>query len=723
MSIPLDQPRPSYPDRLSHHLLKRLRRKLEAQVLERATDADILIACERDVDGMPAKTFTMHPDLLERTPREIERMVARLGSRETIAQSSGEFEGITFCDDGDGNIGEDGILRSARPERAKADGSATSRRGHDGRKADAAARRLTRELLRQLREAAPAPQASDVATVLLVARAVAASGLTLPDILRVLRMRRPIITLVGSVPGFEPCFLDLLRDGLILPGRVALPSGSELGHRHGHFHRPSSERFRAMLFAGKDHDPDQPGVADRKVGRAALLHDPILGVAESEDHLAPRLLCAAQLRLSTGPLGMALLRAVFATVLGSEPQDSLPDESCALLGLTDLAIAIRPGVAVTQAMTILASIAEVRRSEAEAQDGQEGSKGKGKSDGLSGSWKAKSWARGNPGSGSEIIQPARLTGAETDQFIPRVETLSGYGEAADWALALKADLELWRSGDLQWAEMSTKLLLSGPPGTGKTTFARALCNSLQVPLVVSSVTSWLEPGYLGDVLKRIKAAFAEAEELKPSILFIDELDGIGTRHNRGDWSEYTNAIINRALELLDGASRSSGAIVVAATNHPNMIDPALLRSGRLEKHIIIPPPGTTALMGILRHHLRGDLGSVLASAPERTRDAAASGNAVAAAAHGRPSAAAQPDAQGELGSLAAGSPRAGGSGFGRTSQGSGHGDTDVRRRTDEPHRLDLNAGRLWSDPTVPAQLRPTPQNHITPASKGGLSSW
>ncbi len=88
----------------------------------------------------------------------------------------------------------------------------------------------------------------------------------------------------------------------------------------------------------------------------------------------------------------------------------------------------------------------------------------------------------------------------------------------------------------------------------------------------------------------MSAAFAEAEAAAPTILFIDEIDGLGKRGSSGEWSSYWDSIVNRALELLNGAAKTSGVIVVGATNNPDAIDRALLRSRRLETHIAIPRP-------------------------------------------------------------------------------------------------------------------------------------
>jgi SpoVK/Ycf46/Vps4 family AAA+-type ATPase len=97
-------------------------------------------------------------------------------------------------------------------------------------------------------------------------------------------------------------------------------------------------------------------------------------------------------------------------------------------------------------------------------------------------------------------------------------------------------------------------------------------------------------------------------------LFIDEMDNIGTR-GRSDrpYDDYWSSLVNRVLELLDGASKTEGVIVVVATNRPDKIDPALLRSGRLERHIVIPSPDTAALVQIIAHHLGSDLEAVLGS--------------------------------------------------------------------------------------------------------------
>ncbi|WP_269930185.1 AAA family ATPase [Aminobacter sp. HY435] len=455
--------------------------------------------------------------------------------------------------------------------------------------------------------------------MLLVAQSITMSAMPFGKILEALRVPSPIITITGRVAGFEETFLDLLGSGVILPGKVATCKGTVLS-RDGYglrFSHDSETRWHVIAFQGSENDAEDRERTARQVFVAARSTYPILGVAESEDRLPELLRQAARVNLTCGPIDNVIIRETMRAVLGEVSEGGITHEHASALTLADLALAIRPGTSLGRVLDLLDDLARMRLAMAAENENGSGvaSKDSGRKEFRS-TTTSKS-ERGNPGSGSERIEPAVLTGTDQDRFLPRIETLAGYGKARDWALGLKQDIEEWRAGKLAWEDMSVKLLLSGPPGTGKTEFAKALCNSLQVPLIATSVATWLEPSYLGDVLKRMSASFAEAEATAPSILFIDEIDGIGKRGSSGEWNSYWDSVVNKALELLNGAAKTSGVIVVAATNNLDAIDRALLRSGRLETHIPIPRPDTTALIGIIRHHLKDDLASAVASAPTR----------------------------------------------------------------------------------------------------------
>lgn len=191
---------------------------------------------------------------------------------------------------------------------------------------------------------------------------------------------------------------------------------------------------------------------------------------------------------------------------------------------------------------------------------------------------------------------------------PTLHDLSGYGEAKAWGLELAEDITAWKAGVLTWDDVDCGVLLSGPPGSGKTSYAAALARTCDVPLVLGSAARWQATGHLGDMLKAMRKAFAEAARQAPSILLIDEFDSFTSRDDRtGSNDNYHRQVINALLELLDGAQSHEGVIVIGATNYPDIIDPALLRAGRLEHHFSIPLPNEAARYDIFRFYLRGDL--------------------------------------------------------------------------------------------------------------------
>ncbi|MCG6114072.1 MAG: ATP-binding protein [Mesorhizobium sp.] len=479
---------------------------------------------------------------------------------------------------------------------------------------DAADPALVADVVRAIRASAAPPPVDEIAVVLLLADGIARSGLSEDQVLAILGERQPVVSILCPVAGFESRFQIMLKNGGLLPKPVAIGSGPEMRGLHVSFVGTSEHATKLVLFPGRQFDLDDASRMDARVGQAAASGYPLLGIAEKAERMPTALRVSASLDLECGPISTDLIAHVMEEVLGPLPDDVSLDElhaDCAYLSLFDLPLAIRTGISHARAVEVLARLGAARRKEHDEEDGSS----RDKSGSGSGSGKSSYRDRRVQGTGSDIIRPVPAETIACDPFVPTVERLHGYGTASGWAMALKDDLELWKTSQLDWSALSAKLLLSGPPGTGKTSFAKALCNSLQIPLIATSVSTWLEASYLGDVVRRMKAAFEEAATHAPCILFIDEIDGIGKRGRGRDYDDYWNTIVNKALELLDGAVRSSGIVIVAATNHPDVIDPALLRSGRLETHIRIPPPDIDALAGILRHHLGNDFSNVIATKP------------------------------------------------------------------------------------------------------------
>jgi cell division protease FtsH len=219
--------------------------------------------------------------------------------------------------------------------------------------------------------------------------------------------------------------------------------------------------------------------------------------------------------------------------------------------------------------------------------------------------------RDNPTSMLRRLRTLRqTTGRTRSTAVAPLTELVGYGDASAWGLRLSREIDRYRAGEITLADLPRGLLLSGPPGCGKTLFAQSLAVTCKIPIVATSVAAWLQrgDGHLGDVMLAVKKVFDEAhEKQKPAILFLDECDAFIDPNKARDVSHWWQTLRAGVLSAIDGAATEPGLIVLGACNYPELVDSALRRSGRLDRHIPILPPDATALASMLEAALGAEL--------------------------------------------------------------------------------------------------------------------
>ncbi len=188
----------------------------------------------------------------------------------------------------------------------------------------------------------------------------------------------------------------------------------------------------------------------------------------------------------------------------------------------------------------------------------------------------------------------------------KLADVAGYegvkGEVLEVVDFLRSPQRYRRAG----AQVPRGLLMVGPPGTGKTLLARAVAGEAGVPFLSVVGSSFVEM-FVGVGAARVRDLFAEAKKRAPSIIFVDELDALGQRRGgagqivSNDEREQT---LNQLLAEMDGFDVAEGVVVLAATNRPEVLDPALLRPGRFDRQVVIPLPSLSERSAILAVHCR-----------------------------------------------------------------------------------------------------------------------
>jgi len=212
------------------------------------------------------------------------------------------------------------------------------------------------------------------------------------------------------------------------------------------------------------------------------------------------------------------------------------------------------------------------------------------------------------GGGNRVMQFGKARAKQVTKDSPKVtfKDVAGADEAVEELNEIKEFLESPGKFRAMGAKIPRGVLLFGPPGTGKTLLAKAVAGEANVPFFSISGSDFVEM-FVGVGASRVRDLFEQAKASAPAIVFIDEIDAVGRHRGAGlggghDEREQT---LNQLLVELDGFDSKSGVIVIAATNRPDILDPALLRPGRFDRQIMAPRPDLRGRHAILQVHAKG----------------------------------------------------------------------------------------------------------------------
>lgn len=207
--------------------------------------------------------------------------------------------------------------------------------------------------------------------------------------------------------------------------------------------------------------------------------------------------------------------------------------------------------------------------------------------------------------GNQIMQFGKSKAKEMDEEAPKVtfKDVAGAEEAKEELEEIKEFLKSPEKFNNLGAKIPKGVLLVGPPGTGKTLLARAVAGESNVPFYSISGSDFVEM-FVGVGASRVRDLFKKAKDSSPAIIFIDEIDAVGRMRGAGlggghDEREQT---LNQLLVEMDGFESNQGVILMAATNRPDVLDPALLRPGRFDRQVIVDRPDLEGRTQILKVH-------------------------------------------------------------------------------------------------------------------------